>query len=315
MDRAPAAGQPIVTDHDKTHLPPPARRRSPDHGRPALCHASRTRRSGRDPDLANGEEMFWAGGCASCHAAPGADGEARLVLSGGVELDTPFGLFRVPNISSDREHGIGGWSQADFLSAMTKGTSPRGEHYYPAFPYTSYRNMRLEDLIDLKAFLDTLPASANVVADHALDFPFSWRGALGFWKALYLDRTPPAAPADAAADVLRGHYLVTGPGHCGECHTPRDALGGLQMDRWLAGGPNPEGKGVIPDITPSKAGLGAWSAADIAYYLESGFTPDFDSVGGAMTSVQKNWAQVRAADREAVAAYLKTVAPQPPAAP
>lgn len=257
------------------------------------------------PDPANGEILFWAGGCASCHAAPGATGEARLVMAGGVELETPFGLFRVPNISPDPQAGIGGWTTADFVTAMVKGTSPQGAHYYPAFPYASYKSMRITDVIDLKAYLDTLPASANVVADHDLPFPIPWRGALGFWKALYLDHTPPPPAPDADAQVRRGHYLVAGAGHCAECHTPRDGFGGLDMSRWLAGGPDPEGKGRVPDITAS--GIGAWSAADIAYYLESGFTPDFDSVGGTMASVQQNWAKVPAADREAVAAYLKTL--------
>jgi mono/diheme cytochrome c family protein len=260
-----------------------------------------------EPDLSNGEHMFWAGGCASCHAAPGAEGDAKLVLAGGVELDTPFGLFRVPNISPDAAHGIGGWSQADFLTAMTKGTSPRGEHYYPAFPYTSYKNMRSEDLLDLKAFLDTLPTSQNAVAGHDLSFPFSWRGALGFWKFLYLGGEPPAVAADASDAVKRGAYLLAGPGHCAECHTPRDVFGGLDRSRWLAGGPNPDGKGTIPNITPAPDGIGSWSAKDIAYYLETGFTPEFDSVGGGMASVQQNWAKLPADYREAIAAYLKTV--------
>lgn len=262
-------------------------------------------------DLKNGERMFWAGGCTSCHAAPGATGDDKLVLAGGVELDTPFGLFRVPNISPDSTHGIGGWSKADFVTAMTLGTSPQGSHYYPAFPYTSYRNMRVEDLLDLKAFLDTLPASGAVVADHDLSFPFSWRGALGFWKALYLKRTPPPPPPDAEGTVLRGHYLLTGPGHCAECHTPRDPLGGQDLKRWLAGGPNPDGEGRIPNITPADSGIGSWSAGDIAYYLESGFTPDFDSVGGSMAAVQENWARLPSSDREAIAAYLETVEPLP----
>ena len=261
-------------------------------------------------DLANGERMFWAGGCASCHAAPGATGDAKLVLAGGVELNTPFGLFRVPNISPSQT-GIGGWSVNDFLNAMIHGTSPQGLHYYPAFPYGSYRNMKAEDLIDMKAYLDTLPASDNQVADHELAFPFSWRSALGMWKLLFLDTSTPALAANADAEAERGAYLVTGAGHCAECHTPRNVLGGLDTSQWLAGGPNPDGEGTIPNITPSPQGIGSWSATDIAYYLESGFTPDFDSVGGSMASVQANWAKVPAEDRAAVAAYLKAIAPVP----
>lgn len=263
-------------------------------------------------DLANGERMFWAGGCASCHAAPGATGDDKLVLAGGVELNTPFGLFRVPNISPS-EAGIGGWSVNDFLNAMIHGTSPQGLHYYPAFPYGSYRNMKAEDLIDMKAYLDTLPASDNQVADHDLSFPFSWRSALGMWKLLFLDTDAPVLAANAGAEAERGAYLVTGAGHCAECHTPRNVLGGLDTAQWLAGGPNPDGEGSIPNITPSSQGIGSWSATDIAYYLESGFTPDFDSVGGSMASVQSNWAKVPAEDRAAVAAYLKAIAPIPAA--
>jgi mono/diheme cytochrome c family protein len=264
----------------------------------------------RTPDLANGETVFWAGGCASCHAAPGATGDAKLVMAGGLGLKTPFGTFNVPNISSSADHGIGGWTTEEFLTAMVEGTSPDGRHYYPAFPYTSYRHMTGEDLIDLKGFLDTLPASDNTVAGHDLALPYAFRPALGFWKLLYLDAARPQPTQSADATVKRGAYLVSGAGHCAECHTPRDALGGLDMSRWLAGGPDPEGgDGVIPDITQSSTGIADWSATDIAYYLESGFTPDYDSVGGSMTSVQANWAKVPAADREAVAAYLKTLTP------
>jgi mono/diheme cytochrome c family protein len=264
----------------------------------------------RTPDLANGEAVFWAGGCASCHAAPGASGDAKLIMAGGLGLKTPFGTFNVPNISSSADHGIGGWTTEEFLSAMVEGTSPDGRHYYPAFPYTSYRHMSGEDLVDLKGFLDTLPVSDNTVAGHDLALPYAFRPVLGFWKLLYLDASRPQPPQSTDDMVKRGAYLVSGAGHCAECHTPRDALGGLDMSRWLAGGPDPEGgDGVIPDITQSQKGIADWSAADISYYLESGFTPDYDSVGGSMTSVQENWAKVPAADREAVAAYLKTLTP------
>ncbi|MDX1737727.1 MAG: c-type cytochrome, partial [Alphaproteobacteria bacterium] len=131
------------------------------------------------PDLQNGETLFWAGGCASCHAAPKATGEDKLVLSGGQKLETPFGTFVVPNISSNPDVGIGAWSNADFVTAMSKGVSPAGDHYYPAFPYENYQYMPLEDLIDLKAYLDTLPASDVASLDHELGFPFNMRRGLG----------------------------------------------------------------------------------------------------------------------------------------
>jgi mono/diheme cytochrome c family protein len=267
------------------------------------------------PDLANGETMFYAGGCASCHAAPASgkcdDPKAadKKVLAGGRCLITPFGTFYVPNISPDPESGIGGWSDLDFVNAMTRGVSPSGQHYYPAFPYTSYQHMRFDDLLDLKAFLDTLPAVKSSVPGHELALPFRLRRGLGLWKLLYLDGKPFAPPPGASDQVARGAYLVEGPGHCGECHTPRDMLGGPVAGAKLSGAPAPEGKGYIPNITPDDTGIGKWSADEIAEALATGFTPSFDSFGGAMVAVQENMAKLPAADRAAIAAYLKSIPP------
>jgi mono/diheme cytochrome c family protein len=260
------------------------------------------------PDAANGETVFWAAGCASCHAAPGAEGEDRLVLAGGLALETPFGPVTVPNISPDPEHGIGGWSGEAFADAVLSGLSPDGQHYLPAFPYSSYRLMRPEDVADLKAFMDTLPPSANAAEATGLAFPFGWRRPIGLWKRVALADPPPSPSEDPA--TLRGHYLVTALGHCGECHTPRTALYGLDMERWLAGAVDPgDGEGRVPDITPGPDGIAGWSAGDVAYLLESGFTPDFDSVGGSMASVTRNFANVPASDRQAIGAYLTALPP------
>jgi len=193
---------------------------------------------------------------------------------------------------------------------MVKGVSPDGSHYYPAFPYTSYQRMKLEDVIDLKAFLDTLEPVKSDVPPHDLPFPFNIRRSLGGWKLLYLYGKPFEPDPDASDEINRGAYLVMGPGHCGECHTPRDALGGLQRDKWLTGAPNPEGKGTVPDIT--SVGLTDWSANDIAYALETGFMPDFDSLGGSMAAVTRNMAELTPEDRAAIAAYLKSVPGQQP---
>ena len=265
-----------------------------------------------DADLTNGELLFWAGGCASCHAAPDAEEDALLLLSGGVELPTPFGVFRSPNISSDPEFGIGSWSTLDFINAMAKGLSPDNEHYYPAFPYPHYQNITLEDLVDLKAYLDSLPASSNQVADHQLDFPYSFRRGVGLWKWRYLDRNISSPLNDAEAAVERGRYLVTGAGHCGACHTPRDAYGGEVVERFLAGAESfevtdGEAAGRIPNITPHEDGIGGWRASDIAFSLETGFDPDFDTFGSTMVDVQRNMAKLPAEDREAIAAYLKSI--------
>jgi len=264
------------------------------------------------PDAIAGERIFWAGGCASCHAIPvdgkRAQGDAKLVLGGGEELDTPFGLFRVPNISPHAD-GIGDWSMLDFVNAMQRGVSPDGKHYYPSFPYASYARMPTADVMDLKAYLDTLSPVAGVQDDHELAFPYSVRRGLGLWKRRYLSAAPIIDTEDDV--VLAGRELVEGAGHCGECHTPRDGFGGLDPSRWLAGAPNMDGAGKIPDITPAGKTISSWSASDIEYYLESGFTPDFDTAGGTMVAVQENMAMLTADDRAAIAAYLKALPEMP----
>ncbi|RUM97360.1 c-type cytochrome [Pseudaminobacter arsenicus] len=263
-------------------------------------------------DAAKGERIFWAGGCASCHARPKSEGPAQLELVGGVQLKTPFGIFVAPNISQDGTDGIGGWSQEDFANAVLRGVSPSGTHYYPAFPYPSYARMRPEDVADLYAYMKTLPAVAGKAADHTLSFPYNLRRGLGLWKLLYVSSVPVIALESGAAEQERlGQYLVEGPGHCGECHSPRDFIGGTDKSRWLAGAIAAEGEGVVPNITSGEGGIGSWSASEIASYLETGFTPDYDSVGGAMVDVQKNMAKLSPADREAIAAYLKAVPPHP----
>ena len=264
------------------------------------------------PDAANGERMFYAGGCASCHAAPEARGEDKLRLGGGLELATDFGTFRVPNISPDPQTGIGGWSTLDFVNAVSRGVSPGGAHYYPSFPYTSYSRMRLEDVIDLKAFMDTLPPVSNRVADHDLGFPFSIRRGVGLWKRVYLSAEPVVGVSEGDDLLARGRYLVEGPGHCGECHTARDRFGGLRRSQWLAGAANPEGRGTIPNITPHEEGL-SWSQAEIADTLKSGFTPDFDTLGGRMAAVQEELSHLPDEDLQAIGAYLKAVPALPDA--
>jgi len=260
-----------------------------------------------DGDAAAGETLFWAGGCASCHAAPGAKDEARMVLSGGVRLTSDFGTFIAPNISPDPEAGIGGWSISDFANAMLAGVSPDGGHYYPAFPYGSYVRMTDGDIADLFAFMKTLPASDVASLPHEVGFPFNLRRALGGWKWLFFTDAPRESVNTDGPLIARGQYLVEGPGHCGECHTPRNVIGGFVTNAWLSGAQNPEGEGVIPNLTPGGKSISGWSASDIAYYLESGFTPDFDSVGGSMVEVQKNMAKLKSGDRDAIAAYLKAL--------
>jgi mono/diheme cytochrome c family protein len=265
-------------------------------------------------DLAAGEQVFYAGGCASCHSAPKTEGEAKLVLQGGKEFPSDFGTFVAPNISPDLEQGVGGWSAVDLANAMLMGVSPEGQHYYPAFPYTSYQRMTAQDIVDLHGFLATLPASQAPSEKHQVGFPFDVRRTLGLWKLMFVKSGPVANLESAEPDVLRGQYLVEGPGHCSECHTSRNALGGLDHSKWMAGAPNPDGPGRIPNVTDHETGLADWTAADIAEYLKSGFTPSFDTTGGSMVDVVENTAHLSDADRAAIGAYLKAI-PALPKAP
>lgn len=256
--------------------------------------------AGLTPDVDNGELVFAAAGCASCHTAK--DGPSDI-LSGGMAFASAFGTFYAPNISPDPEQGIGAWSDLELASAIMRGVRPDGAHLYPAFPYASYMHADPQDITDLIAHLRTLPADNTPNVPHDVGFPFNIRAAVGGWKLLFM---PSGWTLDAAEtpQIERGRYLAEALGHCGECHTPRNLLGGLKRGEWLAGAPNPSGEGRIPNITPG--GL-SWTQADIAEYLSSGFTPDFDTAGGEMVEVIENTALLPDADRAAIAAYVKAV--------
>jgi len=258
------------------------------------------------PNLDNGKTMFLVGGCASCHATPNQEDKTRL--GGGLGLKSPFGTFFTPNISPDRKEGIGGWSEVDFVTAMWKGTAPDGSHYYPAFPYTSYQRMKLEDVRDLFAYLKTLPPVEGKPRDHDLPFHLKVRRLLGGWNFLFLDGQQFKPDPSKSEEWNRGAYLVNGPGHCAECHSPRNVFGAIIARERFAGGPDPEGgDGWVPNITP--AGIGDYSQRDIERILETGDMPDGDSVGGAMTAVVDNISKISAADGAAIALYLKSLPP------
>lgn len=259
--------------------------------------------AGLTGDATRGQPVFWAAGCASCHSVADAKGDAQMVLAGGQSFASDFGTFHAPNISPDPVNGIGGWDLETFANAVTRGISPEGEHYFPVFPYNNYNKMTYQDLADLKAFMDTLPADATPSQPHEVGFPFNIRRLVGGWKLLFFT-TKWAVPDPLTPVEARGRYLAEALAHCTECHTPRNPVGGLLRSRWLAGAPIPGTTGRTPNITPAKL---TWSTKEIAEYLNSGFTPDFDSVGGHMAYVVSNFARLQQADRDAVAAYLKKV--------
>jgi mono/diheme cytochrome c family protein len=257
-----------------------------------------------------GRYLLYAGGCISCHTEKDRE---DAVLTGGRALVTPFGTFYTPNITPDRETGIGSWNDVDFIRAFRDGVSPRGENYYPAFPYTAYTGITDEDLLALKAFLFSLSPVNHPNRPHQLPWYASWRALLLAWK--WLNFTPGVFQPDSARSEQwnRGAYLVRHLGHCAECHTPRNLTGGLKRGLELAGNPHgPDGE-TVPNVTPDKAtGIGSWSASDIAYFLETGMLPDGDFAGGSMGAViDDNTSHLSDMEREAIALYLQSLPPLP----
>lgn len=252
----------------------------------------------QEETIARGEYIYDIGGCASCHTKD-------TPLAGGVELVTEFGTFFSPNISPDVQYGIGGWTNDQFLKAMREGISPDGEHYYPAFPYTSYANMPAQELLDLKAYLDAQDPVAEPTLSHELGFPFNQRALLGVWKLINVSEK--WAPDPARSDSWnRGSYLANGPSHCAQCHTPRNLIGGLKERGGMLGNEQgPEGENVPPLLDVSKLAFGSWSEEDIAFALEIGMTPEGDFLGGSMSHVLENTTgKMTAEDIQAISEYL-----------
>jgi mono/diheme cytochrome c family protein len=252
-----------------------------------------------------GEYLAKAGGCLGCHTETK---DKAVPYAGGRELKTPFGTFYGPNITPDPNAGIGKWNEEDFIRAMRHGRRPDGANYFPAFPYPSFTKIRENDLRDLWAYLQSLPQSSQPSRPHDLGFFYRWRFLVTLWKWLYF--TPGAFTSiPGASDVVnRGAYLVQALGHCGECHTPRNFLGGPKSGRYLAGG-KVEGKDV-PNLTPT--GLKKWSDRDLQQFLVAGMTPDGDFPSEAMAEVITNTtSKVTPEDLAAMVAYLRSLPPLP----
>jgi mono/diheme cytochrome c family protein len=258
-----------------------------------------------------GRLIFTAGDCASCHSSPGQSDPLRL--GGGLALASPYGTFRVPNISPDPVDGIGNWSSTNLANALLSGVSPAGKHYYPAFPYPSYAHMKPEDVPHLMAYLRSLPPVSGRAPPHELGLPFRIRRVVGLWKLLFFDRTPITDDNTHDAKWNRGRYLVESMAHCAECHSTRNVFGAIKPATRYAGAVDPENVGYIPNITPYR--IGHWSADDIVRMLTSGETPDHGRVGSSMTGVVTNTAQLPEADRVAIATYIKSLPALPTTQP
>lgn len=261
-----------------------------------------------DDAVARGEYIARAAGCVGCHTDHKNGG---VPLAGGRALKSPYGVFYSPNITPDTMHGIGDWSDDDFVRALRHGRSPSGRTYYPAFPYPAYTGMSERDMLDLKAWLFAQPPVPTENRAHGIRFPFSWRFSLYPWRWFFFGAGRHDVPIEAPAEVQRGAYLVEVLGHCGECHTPRNMVGGLKVARPFAGTRyGPEG-GLVPNITPDAAtGIGGWSEADLVFFFRTGLKPDGDDVTGEMREViEDGLSRLTDGDLKAMAAYLMQLQP------
>ena len=258
--------------------------------------------------IEKGKYIFHASGGCSCHTDTKNNSE---FLAGGRPIKTPFGTFYASNITPDPVTGIGKWSDEDFIRAMTKGLSPEGNHYFPVFPYTSFHNITREDLLALKAYLFSIPAVRQNNLPHDLLLPFGRQAVLMFWKNVVWSPQPFNSNPEKTESWNRGAYLTQALAHCGECHTPRNLLGGLKSDMHLAGSKEgPEGE-LAPNITPhKKTGIGDWSRVDISYFLETGMKPNGDDTQGLMSEViEHGYQYLQPDDLEALAEYLISLVP------
>ena len=259
-----------------------------------------------DEAAERGEYIFNAAGCGGCHTDIKTKGP---VLAGGRELATPFGSFYSPNISPDLTHGIGTWSLVDFTRALRQGMSPNSTPYFPSFPYPSFTRMSDADISDLWTYMSARPTVAQVNEPHKLPFPFNLRILMHVWRGLFFDEGSFSPDNTKSSDWNRGAYLVRALTHCGECHTPRNLLGAVDLQRELGGNPlGADGKSV-PNITPGNlTGIGAWSESEIVDYLSIGMSPDGDFAGGAMTEViNQSTSKLTDTDRQAIAVFLKAL--------
>ncbi|MEO7387312.1 MAG: cytochrome c [Gammaproteobacteria bacterium] len=256
--------------------------------------------------IERGQYLVHAGGCLTCHTADRPD---AIPLAGGRALETPFGTYYTPNLTPDAATGLGAWTKADIGRALRDGVAPDGSYYYPVFPYPAYTGLSDSDVAAIAAFLRNLKPVRQVIPDHEIPWYLSNRVVMWGWNLLNF--TPGRYAPDASRNAAwnRGAYLVRHLGHCGECHTPRNALGGLDRTQELAGNPGgPDGE-KIPDITQDKtSGIGNWSEDEIVLFLEYGVLPDGDFAGSSMSDViSDNTAKLTTEDRLAIAAYLKAL--------
>ena len=258
------------------------------------------------PDPARGEVLFNVGSCGACHkAADGTPGADEGLPTGTLALPLPIGVFYAGNLTPDPETGLGNWSQIDFVNAVTRGLSPVGTHYFPAFPYPSYRIMPMEDVLDLHAYLMTLPSVRAPKQEAEIPLPALARRGVGLWKRLAMGDERFEPDPEKGETWNRGAYLTNGPGHCGECHTPRNALMIPDESRHLAGGRHPAEDVDVPSVRALVTREEYKDAADLTLALQYGETFGYDGLSsGGMAAVQENLALLPEEDVQAISEYL-----------
>ncbi|WP_439403231.1 cytochrome c [Bradyrhizobium sp. DASA03068] len=253
--------------------------------------------------IAYGKALVEAGDCAGCHTA-----DPAKPFAGGKRIDTPFGAIYAPNLTPDRDTGIGAWADADFTRALRYGIAPDGSNYYPAFPYPYFTKMTKDDTLAIRAYLGSLAPIASRNKPPELRWPFGYRGLMRIWNALYFKPGLFEPDQSQSAAWNRGGYLVTGLGHCGACHTPKNYFGADKQAQALSG--NEVGGWYAPRLDgATRTGLKSWSEADIAEYLQSGRNARSHAGGPMAEVIVGSTAKMSDADVRSIAIYLKSLPP------
>jgi mono/diheme cytochrome c family protein len=274
-----------------------------------LCSAIASVQAGSEPSsemIAHGKALVEAGDCASCHTA-----DPAKPFAGGKRIQTPFGAIYSPNLTPDRDTGIGAWSDADFTRAMRYGVAPDGSYYYPAFPYTYFTRMTKDDTQAIRAYLTTLAPLRNGVKPPELRWPLNYRPLMRVWNYLFFEPGLFQPDQHKSTAWNRGGYLVNGLAHCGACHTPKNLFGADKRGLALSGGK--VGGWFAPRLDgAARSGLKSWSADDIAEYLQSGRNTRSHADGPMAEVIANSTSKLSDADARAIAVYLKDLPPGPP---
>lgn len=264
-----------------------------------------------DSPVERGRYLAAAGNCLSCHTRPGGE-----PFAGGVAFETPLGTLYSTNITPEPETGIGRWTVADLQRAMYEGIAPDGSHLVPAFPYTSFTKVSDADVADIYAYLRTLPAKRYTPPASGLLFKIRWPVAL--WNRMFFTAGRYVPDPGKSAEWNRGAYLVEGLGHCGACHTPRNAFLAEQQDKAYTGGVIRDevsrgkvGRWFAVNLTPAKHGLGSWSVADLEKYLRTGVSSRAGAFGPMNDVIVNSLKLLTPGDLHAMAVYVKSLQAEP----